>query len=640
MSFRDYLEETRTVFNKLYPENNITEIDYEGPTIVVYTKNSDLFAKRDDLARQIAQEMKRRITIRPDPSIMMPEDEAEAIIKEIIPDSAGLKDVYFESDTGEVVIEADEPSIITSRMSDHILTIKDKTKWSPRIVRAPPMYSRTVKEMREFLRDVKQERKEFLHNLGQKLSIPTMPGETWIRLTALGGHREVGRSATLISTNNSKILVDCGMLNTNEPDDQPWASAPYLYAPEIQPFSSIDAVVLTHAHLDHSGLLPILYKYGYDGPVYMTPPTRDLIALLQNDYIKVAHAEGHKGPYESKHIREELKHSIVLRYNETTDITRDMRLTYYNAGHILGSASVHLHIGDGLYNIVLSGDVKFEKTWLFNAANNIFPRAEAFMTESTYAGREDYHHPRGEASQTLVDIINRTFDRGGSVLVPVFAVGRSQEVMLVLEEAVRTGKMKEVPVYLDGMIMEATAIHAAYPEYLNKNLRESIMVKRENPFLSPIFKRVETKQQRLDLCDSVDSKVILATSGMMNGGPVMEYFRSWVSSPEHSLVFVGYQADGTSGRRIQKGATDVTLSEGGKQVKYDIRMQVETAEGFSGHSDKRQLLSYIATMKPRPQRILVNHGDGEKAVEFARLIRSKFGIESHALRNLETIRFY
>ncbi|MCW6169125.1 MAG: beta-CASP ribonuclease aCPSF1 [Thermoplasmatales archaeon] len=640
MSFRDYLEETRTVFDKLYPENQITEIDYEGPTIVVYTKNSDLFAKREDLARQIAQEMKRRITIRPDPSIMMPDDEAEAIIREIIPESAGLKDVYFEADTGEVVIEADEPSIITSRMSDHIVTIKDKTKWSPRIVRAPPMYSRTVKEMREFLRDVKQERKEFLHNLGKKLSIPTMPGETWIRLTALGGHREVGRSATLISTNNSKILVDCGMLNTNEPDDQPWASAPYLYAPEIQPFSSIDAVVLTHAHLDHSGLLPLLYKYGYDGPVYMTPPTRDMIALLQNDYIKVAHAEGHKGPYESKHIREELKHSIVLRYNETTDITRDVRLTYYNAGHILGSASVHLHIGDGLYNIVLSGDVKFEKTWLFNPANNVFPRAEAFMTESTYAGREDYHHPRGEASQLLVDIINRTFDRGGSVLVPVFAVGRSQEVMLVLEEAVRNKKIKEVPVYLDGMIMEATAIHAAYPEYLNKNLRESIMVKRENPFLSPIFKRVETKQQRLEICDSVENKVVLATSGMMNGGPVMEYFKSWVSSPEHSLVFVGYQAEGTTGRRIQKGATDISLSEGGKQARYDIRMAIETAEGFSGHSDKRQLLSYIATMKPRPQRILVNHGDGEKAAEFAKLIRSKFGIEAHALRNLETIRFY
>ena len=640
MSFRDYLTEARAIFDKLYPEHEITEVDYEGPTIVVYTKNLELFSRREDLAKQIAQEMRRRIAIRPDPSIMLPEEEAEKIIKEIIPESAGFKDMYFESDTGEVVIEAEEPSIITSRDSEYIVSIKEQTKWSPRVVRAPPMHSRTVKEMREFLREVKQERKVFLHNLGEKLNVPPMPGETWVRVTALGGHREVGRSATLISTNNSKVLVDCGMLNTNEDDNQPWASAPYLYVPEIQPFTSLDAVILTHAHLDHSGLLPILYKYGYEGPVYMTPPTRDLSALLQNDYIKVAHVEGHKGPYESKHVREALKRSIVLRYNETTDITRDMRLTFYNAGHILGSSSVHLHIGEGLYNIVLSGDVKFEKTWLFNQANNKFPRAETFMTESTYAGRDDYHHPRAEASNNFADIVNRTFDRGGSVLVPVFAVGRSQEVMLVVEEAIRTGKIPECSVYLDGMIMEATAIHAAYPEYLNKNLRESIMIKRENPFLSKIFKKVESRQQRQEICDSNEKKIVLATSGMMNGGPVMEYFKTWAPSPENSLVFVGYQADGTLGRRIQRGSPEITLSDGGKATKYEIKMAVETSEGFSGHSDKRQLLAYIATMQPKPQKILVNHGDGEKAAEFARLIRSKFGIESVALRNLETIRLY
>ncbi len=640
MSFRDYLSEARSIFDKLYPDNQITEVDYEGPTIVVYTKNLDLFSHRDDLAKQIAQELRRRIAIRPDPSILLSEEEATAIISNIIPETAGFRDVYFEPDTGEAVIEVEEPSIITARDAEYISTIKEKTKWSPRFVRAPPMHSRTVKEMREFMREVKQERKAFLHNLGEKLNIPPMEGETWVRITAVGGHREVGRSATLVSTNNSRILVDCGMMNINDEEESPWAGAPYLYIPEMQPFSSIDAVILTHAHLDHSGLLPILYKYGYEGPVYMTPPTRDLAALLQNDYIKVAHAEGHKGPYESKHIREALKRSIVLRYNETTDITRDVRLTFYNAGHILGSASVHLHIGEGLYNIVLSGDVKFEKTWLFNPANNKFPRAETFMTESTYAGREDYHHPRAEASNQLVDIINRTFERGGSVLIPVFAVGRSQEVMLVLEEAVRTGKMKEVPVYLDGMIMEATAIHAAYPEYLNKNLREAIMVKRENPFLSPIFKRVESKKQREDICDSTENQVVLATSGMMNGGPVMEYFKTWAPSPKNALVFVGYQADGTLGRRIQRGAQEITLSDNGKQARYEIKMAVENAEGFSGHSDKRQLLAYIATMQPKPHRILVNHGDGEKAVEFARLIRSKFGIEAVALKNLETLRLY
>jgi hypothetical protein len=372
----------------------------------------------------------------------------------------------------------------------------------------------------------------------------------------------------------------------------------------------------------------------------MTQPTRDLSALLQNDYIKVAHAEGHKAPYESKHIREMLKRTVVLRYNETTDITRDMRLTLYNAGHILGSSSVHLHIGDGLYNIVLSGDVKFEKSWLFNPANNKFPRVETFMTESTYAGRDDYFYTRTDASNTLIDIVNRTFERGGSVVIPVFAVGRSQEVMLVLEQAMRDGAIKNVPVYVDGMIMEATAIHAAYPEFLNKGLRESIMIKGENPFLSPIFKKVETREQRQNICDSVDNQIVLATSGMMNGGPVMEYFKSWSESPKHTLVFVGYQADGTLGRRIQRGAKELTLSDGGKLTKFQIKMSIEVAEGFSGHSDKKQLLAYIATMQPKPHRILVNHGDGEKCYEFAKLIRNKYGIEGMALKNLETVRVY
>ncbi len=639
MAFKDYISETRNIFDRLYPDNKITEIDYEGPNIVVYTKDEVLFSRRDDLARQIAMEIRRRILIRPDPSIMEDEDRAREKISAIIPESAGLKDIYFESDTGEVVIEADEPSAVMARDTDFIQRIKGETKWSPRLVRAPPIYSRTVKEMRELLREMKQERKEFLHNLGVKLTAPVMPGETWIRLTALGGHREVGRSATLISTNNSKILVDCGMINQPS-DDTPWAEAPYLYIPEAQPLSSIDAVVLTHAHLDHSGLVPLLYKYGYDGPIYMTPATRDLAALLQSDYIKVAHAEGKKGPYESKHIRDMVKRSIVIRYNETTDITRDMRLTFYNAGHILGSASVHLHIGEGLYNVVLSGDMKYEKTWLFNPANNRFPRVETFMTESTYAGRDDYSHTRQDASAALVDIVNRTFDKKGSVLIPVFAVGRSQEVMLVIEEAVREHLIPECNVYLDGMIMEATAIHAAYPEYLNKELREKIMVSRENPFLSPIFKRVESSQMRKDICDSVESKVVLATSGMMNGGPVMEYFTSWVDSPQHSLVFVGYQADGTLGRRIQRGSQDISLSDKGRMVKYRIKMGIETAEGFSGHSDKRQLLAYLANMQPKPSRVLVNHGDGDKAYEFSKLIKTKFGVDAYALRNLETIRLY
>ncbi len=640
MLFRDYIEEAKAIFDKLVPDNEITEVVYEGPNIVVYTKNENLFANREETAVKVAQEIRRRIAIRPDPSIMKDEEESRKIVEQTIPESAGLKDIYFESDTGEVVIELEEPSIISQKDSTYLKEIRSRTNWSPRVIRAPPMHSYTVKEVREFMREVKDERKKFLNSLGQKLNSPVMIGETWVRLTALGGHREVGRSATLVSTNNSKILIDCGMMNTSTAGEKPWEGSPYLYLPEVQPLSSIDAVILTHAHLDHSGMAPMLYKYGYEGPIYMTQPTRDLSVLLQNDFIKVAHMEGYKAPYETKHIREELKKTITLKTNETTDITPDVRLTFYNAGHILGSSSVHLHIGDGLYNVVLSGDVKFEKTWLFNPANNKFPRVETFMTESTYAGRDDFHKTRKDASEILVNIINRTFEKGGSVLIPVFAVGRSQEVMMVLEEAVRLGLLPDITVYLDGMIMEATSIHAAYPEFLNRNLREEIMVKRENPFMSHIFKKVETREQRLQICDSTEHKVVLATSGMMSGGPVMEYFKAWADSPKNSLVFVGYQAEGTFGKRVQRGAKEVTLSDGGKSINYKLQMNVETAEGFSGHSDKRQLLAYIATMQPKPKRILVNHGDSDNAQDFAWQIRQKFGVEAYALRNLETIRLY
>ncbi|MGP6219993.1 beta-CASP ribonuclease aCPSF1 [Caldiplasma sukawensis] len=640
MSYRDYIANTREVLERIYPNSEVSDVVYEGPNIVIYTKNPELLGESNEVASKLAQEIRRRIAIRPDPSIMENEEKAREIAESIIPKEAGLKEVYFEADTGEMVIELDEPSVISGRDSEYIKKILYLTRWSPRIIRAPPMHSRTVKEIREYLRDVKDERKKFLNSLGEKLNSPVMIGETWVRITALGGHREVGRSATLISTNNSRILVDCGMMNTSSAGEKPWEGAPYLYIPEIQPLSTLDAVILTHAHLDHSGMAPMLYKYGYEGPIYMTQPTRDLAILLQNDFIKVAHMEGYKAPYESKHIREELKKTIVLRYNETTDITNDVRLTFYNAGHILGSGSVHLHIGEGLYNIVLSGDYKYEKSWLFNMANNKFPRVETLMTESTYAGKDDFHHSRKDASELLVSIINRTFDRGGSVLIPVFAVGRSQEVMLVLEEAIRTGKIKNVPVYLDGMIMEATAIHAAYPEFLNRDLREKIMIQRENPFMSEIFKRVETREQRMEICDSTENQIVLATSGMMNGGPVMEFFKSWVDSPKHSLVFVGYQAEGTLGRKLQRGADKVTLSDGGKQTTYDVKINIETAEGFSGHSDKKQLMAYLSTMSPKPKTILVNHGENEKAQDFARLIRQRLNVEAIALKNLETVRVY
>ncbi len=635
MGVEKVLEDAREAVKKTIPSHiEVTEVDFEGPEIVIYTKNLDEFAKNNDLVRQLAQSLRRRVAIRPDPSMLADPANAEEQIRRIIPDEAKITNIYFEDDTGEVTIEAISPGLVIGKHGAILNEIKKEIGWAPKVVRAPPIPSKTVSEIRNYLRKVQDERKDFLRKVGRRLMRQRMNDETWLRVTALGGFREVGRSASLLSTRESKVLIDCGVAVSA--DDN--GSSPYLSAPELFPLDTLDAVVITHAHLDHSGLVPVLYKYEYDGPIYCTPPTRDLMSLLQLDYIKVAAGEGKKAPYESSHIRDAVVHCIPLKYGETTDISPDVRLTLQNAGHILGSSIAHFHVGDGLYNIAFTGDIKFEKSWLFNAAVNKFPRLETLVTESTYGGYRDMQPSRQEAASQIKEVVRATLARGGKVLIPVFAVGRSQEVMLVLEEQMRNHHIHTVPIYLDGMIWEATAIHTAYPEYLNSQLRTQIFQMGENPFLSEIFKRVDSPDMRERICHDPEPCIVLATSGMMNGGPVMEYFKSWCDEPNNTIVFVGFQADGTMGRKIQKGWSDITLNERGKQLSLKMKMDTETVDGFSGHSDRRQLVNYVSTLEPRPERIVIGHGDDHKCSDLASALYKKFGIETRAPLNLETIR--
>jgi len=316
-------------------------------------------------------------------------------------------------------------------------------------------------------------------------------------------------------------------------------------------------------------------------------------------------------------------------------------LTLHNAGHILGSAVAHMHIGDGDYNVAVTGDIKYDDTWLFNQASNNFPRVETVVIESTYGGYDDLQPSRNDAVEQLKDILDQALNnRNGKVIMPVFAVGRSQEVMLVIEEAMRNEELPKTKVYLDGMIWEATAIHTAYPEFLNNTLKNKIFHEDENPFLSEIFHEVGNMDDRKDICDSDEPGIVLATAGMMNGGPVLEYFKAWGDDPEATLIFVGYQGEGTIGNRIQKGYDKITLTERGEKIDIPVRLNIHTCEGFSGHSDRIQLLHYISKMKPSPNRVLVCHGEESKATNLASTIYKKYGISTRALRNLETVRLY
>ncbi len=637
MSVEDVLQNARKAVDEVIPASvQISDIEFEGSTIVIYTKDIDEFTTDSEVIKKLAETLKRRVSIRPDPSLLDTPEEAEEKIYEIVSEDAKITDMYFKEDTGEVTIEAKAPGVAIGKKGSVLNEIKRETGWAPDVVRAPPIPSKTVKDIRSYLRAVRGERKKFLRKLGRKINRDTRTGETFARITALGGYREVGRSCTLLHTRDSRILIDCGADVSSEDN-----GTPYLNAPELLPLDNIDSIVLTHAHLDHCGIIPALYKYGFDGPVYCTAPTRDLAALLQLDYIKVSVSEAKDPPYKSSHIREAVKHTIPLEYGETTDIAPDIRLTMHNAGHILGSAVAHMHIGDGDYNIVFTGDIKYDKTWLFNQAVNRFPRAETVVIESTYGGYNDLQPSRLDAVEQLKDILIQHIDYAeGKVLVPVFAVGRSQEVMLVIEEAMRKGDVKEAPVYLDGMIWEATAIHTAYPEFLNNKLKKKIFQEDENPFMSPIFHRVDSMDMRKEICDSSEPAIVLATAGMMNGGPVLEYFKAWGDDPESAIVFVGYQAAGTIGDRIQKGYDHVTLTENGQPIDIKAKLRVHTCEGFSGHSDRIQLLHYISGMKPSPNRVIMGHGEEGKCTNLASTVYKKYGMETRTPKNLETVRLY
>jgi len=610
----------------------LTKAEAEGLDIVVYVKDINAFYANDQLIRKIAGTIRKRILVKSDPSVLMPQDEALRIIKETVPIEAGVSDVHFNPEFCEVNIEALKPGLVIGKGGLTLKAIIQKTRWAPVVLRTPTMPSSTIRGVRATMLKEAASRKKFLVNLGKKICAPQTTKSDWVKVTALGGFYEVGRSCALVQTPNSNVLVDCGI---NPETFEPTKAYPYLNAMNLE-LDKIDAVVLTHAHMDHCGFVPYLYAYGYDGPVYCTTPTRDLAMLLQMDFIGIANKNSaYAPPYGVKDIQKELSHMVTSDYGDVIDITPEIKLTFYNAGHILGSSMVHLHIGDGLHNLVFTGDIKYGFTKLFDQANAAFPRVETMFIDSTYGGRNDIQPNRFESDKRMMEVISQVCSRGGKVLIPSFAVGRSQEIMLVLEEYASKNKDFNWPVYLDGMILEASAIHTAYPEYLRHNIQRRIL-SNDSPFESKIFEPV--KKDREDIAEG-DPAVIIAPSGMLSGGPSVEYLRLLADDPKSAMIFVGYQSALSLGRKIQRGAKEIpTVGDDGRAASLKINMQIETVEGYSGHSDRMQVLSLLKTMRPKPERLFTLHGDETKCEDLGRTAAKLLHIESRAPMNLDAIR--
>jgi len=613
---------------RLPKDADISEVKFEGSNIVIYTKNKDFFINCEESIKDIVKAIKKRVEVRADLSIVMDMEKAKEEIKNIVPEPEVIKAIYFEPEMGKVVIEATKPGVIIGKKGEVYREIRNRTLWLPKIERAPAIDSEVVRAVRNLLHSEIDYRKKFLNKVGQdvnsKIITPEQRNEEWIRVSFLGGSRHVGMSSILFQTKYANILLDCGI-------DPGTNRLPYFDAPEFD-LEQLDAVILSHAHLDHCALLPYLYHQGYKGPWYSTAPTRDLMVLMCLDYIEVCQKEGKEVYYTKKDIEKAIKHSIVLEYGEVTDIAADTRLTLQPSGHLLGSSIVHLHVGDGLHNLIYTGDFKFGPTKLFQPAFKDFSRAETVIMESTYGGRGDVMPSRRDVEKQFMSLVEKVMKEGGKVLIPTFAVGRGQEIMTIL-----TSNNFQYPVYIDGMVWDATAIHTAYPEYLSHYLQKSIFTYGKNPFISEIFHSVSPKE-RDSIIDSADPCVILATSGMLMGGPAVEYLKGMAHVKKNMLIFVGYQAVGTLGRKIQKGWREVPIrDETGRLKALPIEMQIESISGLSGHSDRKQLMAYVGNI-PRPERIIINHGEKKKSLELARDIRSSYRIETFVPRNLDAIR--
>jgi KH/beta-lactamase-domain protein len=623
-----------TIISHMPREAEITRIEFEGPRLAIYVKNVGLLLEQSYVVTDIVNLLHKRVVIRSDPSIRLTETESERLIKGIVPAEAEITEINFDPTLGEVVIEAKKPGLAIGKDGSTLSEIIKTTSWRPRVLRAPPLPSKIIASTRHILHSESEERSRIFRDVGERIFRSRMSRTTSVFLTPLGGFHEVGRSAMLIETEESCVLLDCGI---SAGADQPMTAFPRVDTDDFD-IDKLDAVIISHAHLDHCGFVPFLFKYGYDGPVYCSEPTSVLMTLLQLDYLDVFTKEGGYAPYDQKDVRDTVMHTIPIKYGVVTDVAPDIKLTLHNAGHILGSSIVHLHIGEGLHNVVYTGDFKFGRTMLLEPATCSFPRAETLIMESTYGGPEDIMSDRETVEGKLARIVNETAEKGGKILIPTLAVGRAQEIMLVLNAYMKSKQIRELPIFLEGMISEATAIHTAYPEYLARDLREQILYKDINPFQSDYFTIVDHPSEREKIAQG-DPCIILATSGMMEGGPAIDYFRYLCQDEKNALVFVSYQVEGTLGNRLKNGVREVSLmGRNGKLEAYKVNLRVESVEGFSGHSDRNQLFGFLKRISPRPSRVIMAHGERRKIDLFAHQVSRMLKLRTVAPDILEKLR--
>ncbi len=627
-----------TILTSIPKDANVTKIDYEGPRIALYTDKPRFLMENNEIISNLVNQIKKRIVIRTDEKIRKSEEDARKILDSAVPADAGLEATFFDTATGEVSIEVKRPWLCQRNAEEfNHAEVTEQTGWKLRVRKSTTKPSNTIKAINYQLKVSSSERAKQLKSVGEEIFRPRLVQKSEVSLLTLGGFGQVGRSCMLLTTPDSKVLIDCGV---NPGARTPAEAYPRLDWANIS-LDELDAVVIGHAHLDHTGFLPVLTKYGYKGPIYCTEPTLPMMNLIQLDAIKVAGAQGRTPMYAERDVHQIMRQTIGLSYGTVTDISPDIKLVLANAGHILGSASCHFHIGNGDHNFVYSGDIKYGKSMLLESADTRFPRVETLLVESTYGAKEDIQPTREEVEGAFIKSVNEILKGGGKVLIPIPAVGRAQELMMVIDKYMKSGQLTESPVFMEGMIQEATAIHEAHPEYLERSLKQKILETDDNPFDSEYFTNIEHADSRDEPLREDSPCIVIATSGMLEGGPVLEYFRNFAPDKRNKILFVSYQVNGTLGRRVMDGARQVTImGQDGKVQVVTINCGTEKLEGFSGHSDYNQLMSYVQRLRPKLRRVLVNHGERRKSQNLSSSINRMFRVTTHYPQVQEAIKLF